>query len=78
MLCKKCNIVKTKEDFYESDKSSCKECVKIRVRRNREKVKDGYDKVYKGVVRVLYKTMKRHQKSDFYVELYEKYKHLCR
>ena len=50
------------DDFYESDRRVCKECIKERVRNNYIRVGKTYDNSYKGVIRVLYKTMKRHQK----------------
>jgi len=41
-LCKACDSVKRAEDFYSSDHNRCKECVKARVRKNREMNADYY------------------------------------
>ena len=42
--------------------NECKECTKKRVSINQKRVGDAYDSTEKGVVRVLYKTQKRHNK----------------
>ena len=58
-LCKVCGIDKcASDDFYSSSAVTCKECVKIRVRSNKAK----YDFTEKGVIRVIYKTQKRHNR----------------
>lgn len=36
MQCKVCNQVKIPDAFYSSNRSTCKDCVKVRVRRNRK------------------------------------------
>lgn len=40
--CKTCERVKSANDFYASNLSNCKECVKARVRRNRDAKADYY------------------------------------
>lgn len=35
-LCKKCQSLKSSSEFYSSNRTSCKECVKAQVRSNRE------------------------------------------
>ncbi len=42
MHCKTCNTTKTKDDFYKSRKTSCKECVKASVKANRLEKIDHY------------------------------------
>lgn len=42
MKCKSCGLEKDPSLFYESNKSECKECVKIRTKKNREEKKDYY------------------------------------
>lgn len=42
--------------------NECKECTKKRVAINQRRVGDAYDSTEKGVIRVLYKTQKRHNK----------------
>lgn len=59
--CKDCGIEKDFDMFY-GVQNECKECTKIRVRRNSERVGNSYDFSEKGVFRVIYKTQKRHQK----------------
>lgn len=67
-ICKKCGYTKSLEDFYamkgnkDGRSGKCKECTKKDVSVNSKKVGNTYDYSYKGVIRVLYKTMKRHQK----------------
>ncbi|APC44457.1 endonuclease VII [Pseudoalteromonas phage PH357] len=67
-ICKKCGYTKSLEDFYamkgnkDGRSGKCKECTKKDVSDNSKKVGNTYDYSYKGVIRVLYKTMKRHQK----------------
>lgn len=41
-VCRKCHAEKPPDDFYKSDPKLCKECVKARVRRNREKNAEYY------------------------------------
>lgn len=66
--CFKCDKKKPVNEFYKHKKSSdghlnkCKECTKIDVKRNLDKVGSAYDFSEKGFFRVLYKTQKRHQK----------------
>mgnify|MGYP007055198793 CR=1 FL=1 len=50
----KCSI----NGFYKGSPNTCKECVKKRVKEN----KNNYDFTEKGVVRVIYKTQKRNNK----------------
>lgn len=67
-VCKKCSESKCLQDFYairgnkDGLSGKCKDCTKKDVRNNSKKVGNAYDFSYKGVIRVLYKTMKRHQK----------------
>ena len=42
MSCKVCGLEKAPSDFYVSNKGTCKECVKIRSRKNREDNLDRY------------------------------------
>jgi hypothetical protein len=42
MLCKACNSEKSDSEFYASERSRCKECVRSRVRANRSLNKDYY------------------------------------
>lgn len=58
IICKKCKEDKELSDYYESNKATCKACIRAKVKLN----KDVYDKTKKGVIRVIYKTQKRHQK----------------
>lgn len=60
--CKECKVTKSTEEFYQSNKSTCKVCVRKRTNANYKKLGNGYDFTYKGVIRVIYKTQKRHQK----------------
>lgn len=59
--CKDCKIEKCESMFY-GVQNECKECTKARVARNAKIVGDAYDSTEKGVVRVIYKTQKRHNK----------------
>lgn len=60
--CKDCHVTKSVDEFYRSNKSVCKVCIRKRTNDNYKKLGNGYDFTYKGVIRVLYKTQKRHQK----------------
>lgn len=60
-ICKDCNIEKPKTEFY-GVQNECKICTRLRVKKNQEKVGSAYDNSEKGVIRVIYKTQKRHQK----------------
>lgn len=60
--CRDCQVSKSVDEFYQSNKSMCKVCVRKRTNNNYKKLGNGYDFTYKGVIRVLYKTQKRHQK----------------
>jgi hypothetical protein len=59
--CKDCKIDKDPVLFY-GLQNECKECTKKRVKKNSSKVGSGYDFSEKGVLRVIYKTQKRHNK----------------
>ena len=59
--CKECNVEKDKSLFY-GVQGECKECTKARVKANSKKVGSAYDFTEKGVIRVIYKTQKRHNK----------------
>lgn len=67
-ICFKCGVEKTLSDFYTHKKMSdgktnkCKECTKIDVKKNQDKVGSKYDFSEIGVVRVIYKTQKRNNK----------------
>lgn len=61
--CTRCKNEKLPEDFYSNSYSlKCKQCIRECVKLNSELVGNKYDFSEKGVIRVLYKTMKRHQK----------------
>ena len=66
--CTKCGQSKLIHDFYphkaalDGHMGKCKECTKLDVRRNYAKVGALYDFSEKGVIRVIYKTQKRHQR----------------
>ncbi|CAH9012922.1 putative NUMOD1 domain-containing DNA-binding protein [Vibrio phage 249E41-1] len=60
--CKDCQVSKSEYEFYQSNKSMCKVCIRKRTNNKYKKLGNGYDFTYKGVIRVLYKTQKRHQK----------------
>ena len=60
--CKDCGFPKDESDFY-GVQNECKECTKARVKLNGERVGRGYDFTEIGVVRVIYKTQKRNNKS---------------
>lgn len=66
--CNKCLYEKPKSDFYKHKKSkdglngACKDCVKKAVRSRSKIVGSKYDFTEHGVIRVIYKTQKRHQK----------------
>lgn len=66
--CFKCNVVKDFSEFYKhkgmSDGylSKCKSCTKADVKNNSDKVGSKYDFSEIGVIRVIYKTQKRHNK----------------
>lgn len=68
-VCMKCGHEKPIEEFYKHKKMSdgrlnkCKECTKKDVAENQSKIGTGYDYSEKGVVRVIYKTQKRNQKT---------------
>lgn len=42
LTCKECDLEKDPSLFYESDKRTCKECIKVRTKRNRELKKEYY------------------------------------
>lgn len=42
LVCKECGLEKDPSLFYESDKRTCKECVKARTKRNRELKREYY------------------------------------
>lgn len=73
-VCKKCKLSKAYEDYYDmklnkdGKSGKCKECTKSDVKKNSQAVGSAYDFSEKGVVRVLYKTMKRHQKLRVHTE----------
>ncbi|HEY7866885.1 MAG TPA: hypothetical protein VIC51_12890 [Psychromonas sp.] len=60
-VCKECNINKSIDLFY-GLQGECKECTKLRVKKNSDRVGTGYDFSEKGIVRVMYKTQKRNNK----------------
>lgn len=68
-ICKVCKEKKCAGGFYSSNKSTCKVCVKQRTKNNYNTLGNGYDFTFKGVIRVLYKTMKRHQELRGHGEL---------
>ena len=74
-VCKKCGENKVLWEFYamklntDGKSGKCKECIKKDVKRNSEKVGDKYDSSEKGVIRVVYKTMKRHNKLRGFGEM---------
>ena len=57
--CKECKEEKDLSLFYPTQ-GECKECTKKRVKENSKRVGTGYDFSEKGVIRVIYKTQKRH------------------
>ena len=57
--CKDCKKEKEVSFFY-GVQGECKECTKLRVKSNSKKVGSQYDFSEIGVVRVIYKTQKRH------------------
>ncbi len=65
-ICTKCEKNQPLTEYYKTAKgglsAQCKTCTKLRVKKNLEKVGNGYDFSEKGVIRVLYKTQKSHQK----------------
>ena len=61
-LCKRCGIEKDEGYFYKGAGMKCKDCTKSDVRENLKNIGDTYDKTEKGVIRVIYKTQKRHNK----------------
>lgn len=66
--CFKCLQAKPLSEFYKHKAlrdgclNKCKECTKSDVKGNGVKVKNKYDNSEKGLIRVLYKTMKRNNK----------------
>ena len=60
-VCKDCKKEKDLSLFY-GVQNECKECTKARVKRNSERVGDAYDCTEHGVIRVIYKTQKRHNR----------------
>lgn len=60
-VCKNCKEEKLESLFY-GVQGECKECTKKRARENSKKVGSKYDFTEKGVLRVIYKTQKRHNK----------------
>lgn len=67
--CFKCKESLPLEGFYKHKKmadghlNKCIKCTKIDARSNQEKVGDTYDRSLKGLIRVIYKTQKRHQRA---------------
>lgn len=67
-ICKSCKEEKSIEEFYSHQKMTdgrlniCKECVKSRVRNHYKENGDQSALKEKGVVRVIYKSQKRHQR----------------
>lgn len=60
-VCKECKSEKDNNCFY-GVQGECKECTKLRVKKNSAKVGNKYDFSEIGVIRVIYKTQKRHNK----------------
>lgn len=73
--CIKCGVDKELTKYYKHSQMSdghlnkCKECNKKDTKANLKRVGSGYDFSEKGVIRVLYKTQKRHQKLRGHGEL---------
>ena len=73
-VCKKCKLSKSSDEYYsmklnkDGKSGKCKECTKSDVKKNTALVGNTYDFSERGVVRVLYKTMKRHQKIRVHTE----------
>tara|TARA_R110000822_G_scaffold23066_4_gene71606 strand:+ start:4911 stop:5504 length:594 start_codon:yes stop_codon:yes gene_type:complete len=67
-VCKECNKEKELSLFY-GVQGECKECTKKRVKDNSQRVGSKYDFSEIGVVRVIYKTQKRHNKSRGYGDM---------
>lgn len=74
--CKECGLVKEQSEFY-GVQGECKECTKLRVKKNSRKVGTGYDFSEKGVIRVIYKTQKRHNKLRGHGDMPYSKKELC-
>jgi len=60
-ICKECKEEKGLSLFY-GVQGECKECTKARVKRNSARVGSKYDFSEIGVIRVIYKTQRRHNK----------------
>lgn len=73
--CKKCGLCKPLGEFYihrqmaDGHLNNCKACVKASVKENSDRVGKSYDRTEKGVIRVIYKTQKRHSKLRGHGEL---------
>jgi len=76
---KKCKICKDIKDesFFYGVQGECKECTKSRVKSNSARVGSSYDFSEKGVIRVIYKTQKRHNTLRGFGELPYSKKQLC-
>lgn len=79
-VCSKCGLSKSISDFYnhkqnaDGHSGSCKECDKKSTKENLKRVGMLYDFSEKGIIRVLYKTQKRHNKLRGHGEMpYQKH-----
>ena len=63
MKCKRCGLEKDPSLFYESNKASCKECVKRRVAENREEKKDYYMEYDRNRPNALERNLKTNERN---------------
>ena len=68
-ICSECLSLRSLDEYYRHAGNAggllnkCKECVKSKVKKNQAHVGSGYDRTLKGLIRVLYKTQKKHQRK---------------
>jgi hypothetical protein len=74
--CKQCDLDKDQSEFY-GVQGECKECTKLRVKKNSAKVGRKYDFSELGVIRIIYTTQKRHNNLRGHGDMLYSKQELC-